>query len=67
VHQFSVDSNGDLYVAEDNGGRYQKYHQKPGGDRQKLIGTPAPLMPKTSRLPALSSFVSTLTLVEIGS
>ncbi len=49
VHQFSIDSNGDLYVAEDNGGRYQKYHPKPGADRHKLIGTPPPLMSKTSR------------------
>jgi peptidylamidoglycolate lyase len=45
VHQFSVDSEGNLYVAEDNGGRYQKYRPAPGGERAKLIEAPAPLMP----------------------
>jgi hypothetical protein len=48
VHQFSVDSEGNLYVSEDNGGRYQKYRPKPGANRSKLVGAPPPLMPKAS-------------------
>ena len=46
VHQFSVDSDGNLYAAETFGGRTQKYRPKPGADRAKLIGPPIPLMPK---------------------
>ena len=46
VHQFSVDSEGNLYIAEDNGGRYQKYRPTPGSEPAKLIAPPAPPMPK---------------------
>ena len=49
VHQFSVDSEGNLYAAETFGGRTQKYRPKPGADRAKLIGPPAPLMPRAAR------------------
>jgi DNA-binding beta-propeller fold protein YncE len=49
VHQFSVDSDGNLYGAETFGGRTQKYRPKPGADRTKLIGAPEPLMPKASQ------------------
>ena len=46
VHQFSVDSEGNLYAAEAWGGRTQKFRPAPGADRSKLIGAPIPLMPK---------------------
>ena len=49
VHQFSVDSDGNLYAAETYGGRQQKFRPKPGADRAKLIGVPPPLMAKASR------------------
>ncbi len=45
VHQFSVDSDGNLYAAETFGGRTQKYRPARGADRAKLI-TPVPLMGK---------------------
>jgi len=48
VHQFTVDSAGNLYAAETFGGRTQKFRPKPGADRSKLIGAPAPLMPKAT-------------------
>jgi hypothetical protein len=37
-HQFSVDQEGNLYVAEVFNGRVQKFRPKPGADRAKLIG-----------------------------
>ncbi len=37
-HQFSVDQEGNLYVAEVFNGRIQKFRPKPGADRAKLIG-----------------------------
>jgi hypothetical protein len=40
VHQFSVDSEGNLYTADVHVGRPQKYRPKPGADRSKLIGAP---------------------------
>ena len=46
VHQFSVDSEGNLYAAETFGGRTQKYRPKAGGDRARLVGAPTPLMAK---------------------
>ena len=49
VHQFSVDSDGNLYAAETFGGRTQKYRPVPGSDRSKLVGAPLPLMPKATR------------------
>jgi hypothetical protein len=44
VHQFSVDSAGNLYAAETFGGRTQKFRPKPGADPSKLIGAPVRLM-----------------------
>jgi sugar lactone lactonase YvrE len=38
VHQMSVDSEGNLYVAEVFNGRPQKFRPKPGADRRLLIG-----------------------------
>jgi DNA-binding beta-propeller fold protein YncE len=43
IHQFSVDSNGNLYVAETYGGRTQKFTPKRGAPRSQLIGAPLPL------------------------
>lgn len=40
VHEFSVDSDGNLYAAETFGGRTQKYRPKPGADPATLIGQP---------------------------
>ena len=48
VHQFSIDSEGNMYAAESYGGRTQKFVPKPGFDRKKLIGPPVPLMTKSS-------------------
>jgi DNA-binding beta-propeller fold protein YncE len=36
-HQFSVDSEGNLYVAEAYGGRAQKFRPKPGADPAHLV------------------------------
>ena len=47
-HQFSVDSEGNLYIAEATGGRTQKFRPGPGADRSRLIGPPPPLMPLAS-------------------
>jgi sugar lactone lactonase YvrE len=49
IHQFSVDSEGNLYVAETFGGRTQKYQPRPGAPRAQLIGAPVPLMSKGTR------------------
>jgi sugar lactone lactonase YvrE len=38
VHQFSVDSEGNLYTAEVWGGRPQKFRPKPEANREDLIG-----------------------------
>lgn len=40
VHQFSVDSDGNLYAAETFGGRTQKFMPKKGADPASLIGQP---------------------------
>jgi DNA-binding beta-propeller fold protein YncE len=40
VHQFSVDSDGNLYAAETFGGRTQKFRPRKGVDSTKLIGRP---------------------------
>ena len=40
VHQFSVDTDGNLYTADVHVGRPQKFRPKPGADRSKLIGAP---------------------------
>jgi hypothetical protein len=37
-HQFSVDQEGNLYVAEVFNGRIQKFRPKPNADKAKLIG-----------------------------
>ena len=47
-HQFSVDSEGNLYIAEATGGRTQKFRPRPGADRSRLIGPPQALMPLAS-------------------
>jgi sugar lactone lactonase YvrE len=47
VHQFSVDSDGNLYAAETFGGRTQKYRPAPGADPARLI-KPVLLMGKAS-------------------
>jgi hypothetical protein len=49
VHQFSVDSEGNLYAAETFGGRTQKFRPKPGTDSAKLIGQPMPLMSRATQ------------------
>jgi peptidylamidoglycolate lyase len=36
-HQFTVDSQGNLYIAETFGGRVQKFRPKPGADPSRLI------------------------------
>ena len=40
VHQFSVDQEGNLYVAEVSAGRVQKFRPMQGADPSKLIGKP---------------------------
>jgi DNA-binding beta-propeller fold protein YncE len=49
VHQFSVDSAGNLYAAETFGGRTQKFAPKPGADPAMLIGQPVRIMQTSSR------------------
>jgi DNA-binding beta-propeller fold protein YncE len=49
VHQFSVDSEGNLYAAETFGGRTQKFRPKAGADRAKLIGQPVRITLTSSR------------------
>lgn len=46
IHQFSVDSEGTVYVADNVLGRLQKLRPKPGADRLQLIGPPKALMAK---------------------
>ena len=41
VHQFSVDTEGNLYTADVHVGRAQKFRPKPGADRAQLVGAPA--------------------------
>jgi hypothetical protein len=38
MHQFSVDSDGNLYAADSFGGRTQKFRLRPGADRSKAVG-----------------------------
>ena len=42
IHQFSVDSAGNVYVAETYGGRTQKFVPKTNADKSKLMAPPAP-------------------------
>lgn len=37
-HQFTVDQEGNLYVAEVFGGRVVKFRPKPGADKSKMVG-----------------------------
>jgi DNA-binding beta-propeller fold protein YncE len=46
IHQFTVDSQGNLYVAETYGGRTQKFAPKSSAAKAQLIGAPVPLMKK---------------------
>jgi len=46
IHQFSVDPQGNLYVAETFGGRTQKFQPKSDAPKSTLIGAPPPLMSK---------------------
>ena len=47
VHEFSADSDGNLYTAEVFGGRPQKFTPRPGADPSHIF-RPQPLMPKTA-------------------
>ena len=47
VHQFHVDSDGNLYGAETFGGRTQKYRPRRGVDPSQLIGAPMTKIPAT--------------------
>ncbi len=49
VHQFSVDSAGNLYAAETFGGRTQKFAPRPGADPATLIGQPVRITQISSR------------------
>ena len=48
LHQFSVDSEGNLYTADSFGGRSQKYKPKAGADTSRLV-------PASTSLPARSN------------
>jgi DNA-binding beta-propeller fold protein YncE len=43
VHQFSVDQEGNLYIAEVYNGRSQKFRPKPNADKARLIAPARPL------------------------
>ena len=47
MHQFSIDSEGNLYAADSFGGRTQKFKPRADGDRARLVGVPLPLMAKS--------------------
>jgi NHL repeat len=49
LHQFSVDSEGNLYGADSFNGRAQKFRPKPGADKSRLMGQMVPLMTKAAR------------------
>ncbi len=46
LHQFSIDSKGNVYTADNVLGRPQKLVPKPGADPKHLIGASVKLMPK---------------------
>jgi len=48
LHQFSVDSRGNVYTADNVLGRAQKLVPKPGADPAHLIGPSVPLAPKAA-------------------
>ena len=37
-HQFTIDQEGNLYVAEVFNGRVEKFRPKPGADKSRLMG-----------------------------
>ena len=47
VHEFSADTDGNLYTAEVFGGRSQKFKPRAGADPSHIY-KPQPLMPKTA-------------------
>ena len=47
LHQFSVDTKGNVYTADNVLGRPQKLTPKPGADPRQLIGASVRLMPKS--------------------
>jgi hypothetical protein len=47
VHEYSADTDGNLYTAEVFGGRAQKFKPRPGADPSHIY-RPQPLMPKTA-------------------
>jgi DNA-binding beta-propeller fold protein YncE len=49
MHQFSVDTDGNLYIADSFDGRSTKLKPRSGGDKTKLVGQPLPLMGKSTR------------------
>ena len=49
VHQFSVDSEGNLYTAEAFNGRAQKFRPRPGADKAKVIPPDRPLPLRATR------------------
>ena len=44
MHQLSVDTEGNLYIADSFEGRVTKLRPRAGADRTKLVGQPLPLM-----------------------
>jgi peptidylamidoglycolate lyase len=49
VHQFSVDSDRNLYAAETFGGRTQKFRPNPRGDASRVVGAPVALSSRSSQ------------------
>ena len=49
MHQFAVDSEGNLYAADSFGGRTQKFRPRADADRTKLVGAPVALMTKPTQ------------------
>ena len=49
MHQFSVDTEGNLYAADSFGGRTQKFRPRADADRSKLVGAPPALASSGTR------------------
>jgi len=49
MHQLSVDSEGNLYIADSFDGRSTKLRPRADADKSKLVGQPLPLMAKSAR------------------
>jgi DNA-binding beta-propeller fold protein YncE len=47
MHQFSVDTDGNLYIADSFNGRSTKLKPRPAADKTKLVGQPLPLAKPT--------------------